>query len=65
MRDSLMCLKIHSTHGSKHATIPAMRLAGLHLENLSKQSLLGTIPKKASHTTTKKPANCNTTLGGR
>ena len=33
VRDSLTRLKIHPTHRSKHATIRAMRLVGLHLKN--------------------------------
>jgi hypothetical protein len=45
-RDSLTRLKIHPAHKSKHATIRAMCLMGLHLENLPKQIFVGGDPQE-------------------
>jgi hypothetical protein len=53
MRDPMEHLKVHPTHGSKHAAIKTMHLAGFHLETLQNWSLLGAITRKASHTATK------------
>jgi len=39
-------LKVHSAHGSKHAAIRTMHLAGFHLKNPLEQVFVGSYPQE-------------------
>ena len=46
MRDPMVHLKVHSAHGSKHAAIRTMHLAGFHLKNPLEQVFVGSYPQE-------------------